>query len=77
MRNIEITNSMDIIDSRDVIARIEELEADRESLVGFIVDAREAVDPDVGDAGEHDALEYAKTTLASGTYLMSLRNLQI
>jgi hypothetical protein len=33
MKTDEITNTQDVIDSRDVIARIEELESDQESLL--------------------------------------------
>lgn len=40
----EITNSDDVIDSRDVIARIEELEAEREALAEAMAEAREALD---------------------------------
>ena len=39
----EISNSDDIIDSRDVIARIEELESDLQSLTEAVDEAREAV----------------------------------
>jgi len=41
MRSID--NSQDIIDSRDVIKRIEELEADKEALVEAVTEAEEAV----------------------------------
>ena len=37
----EISNDQDVIDSRDVIARIEELEAEREELTGILADAEE------------------------------------
>ncbi len=40
----EISNSDDIIDSRDVIARIEALQSERERLVDAIADARTALD---------------------------------
>lgn len=39
----EITNSDDVIDSRDVIARIEELEAEREALAEAVEAATEGV----------------------------------
>jgi hypothetical protein len=39
-RNVEVSNSDDIIDSRDVIARIEELEGERESLVDAVDEAK-------------------------------------
>lgn len=39
----EITNSDDVIDSRDVIARIEELEAEREALAEAMAEATEAL----------------------------------
>lgn len=42
MRSID--NSQDIIDSRDVIKRIEELEADKQALVDAVQEAQEAVD---------------------------------
>lgn len=39
----DISNSDDVIDSRDVIARIDELQDERESLVETLEDAKEAV----------------------------------
>ena len=48
MSKTEIDNTQDVIDSRDVIARIEELEGERESLMdawGELIDMFE----DVGD----------------------------
>ena len=44
MRSTEIDNSADIIDSRDVIERLEELESEREDLQTAIDEAREAYD---------------------------------
>ena len=41
MSNID--NGQDIIDSRDVIARIEELESDRETLSDAVTDAKETL----------------------------------
>ena len=38
-----IHNGQDIIDSRDIIARIEELESDRETLVDAVTDAKETL----------------------------------
>ena len=40
----EIHNGMDVIDSRDVIARIKALESDREDLLLKIEDAKDATD---------------------------------
>lgn len=58
MRNIEISNSDDTIDSRDVIARIEELESEREALADEFEEAVDAhlanTDPDLRD-GLNDA----------------------
>lgn len=49
--NIEISNSDDTIDSRDVIARIEELESEREALADEFEEAVDAhlanTDPDL------------------------------
>jgi len=64
MRSID--NSQDIIDSRDVIARIEELEGDREALSDAIEEAQEArvgyTDPD--DLKEkQEALQDARAEL--------------
>ena len=39
-----ISNSNDIIDSRDVIARIEELRNERDSLIEDFISARDALD---------------------------------
>lgn len=61
MRNAP-TNTDDVIDSRDVIARIEDLTVDREALVSDLDDAREARDempeergPDPVSDAYHDA----------------------
>jgi len=45
-RTDEITNSQEIIDSRDVIARIEELQADRDNCVSGAPDGTETPDPE-------------------------------
>lgn len=59
MTTREISNSDDIIDSRDVIARIEELEAERESLADALTEAQEALtfpsEPDAREAFEETA----------------------
>jgi len=44
MRSTEIDNSADILDSRDIIKRLEELESEREDLQTAIDEAREAYD---------------------------------
>ena len=44
MSRNEVSNSQDIIDSRDVIARIRELESDKEDLQSAIADAKQAVE---------------------------------
>lgn len=41
-REIDISNTADIIDSRDIIARIKELEDEREALMEDISDAEES-----------------------------------
>lgn len=73
----EISNSDDIIDSRDVIARIEELESDIQSLTDYVDEAREAVteaqqahdeaaDNDEADLAEAaEQVEDAQETLAT------------
>ena len=52
----EISNTDNIIDSRDVIARFEELEGERDALQEAVDDAREALEegekPDLFDAEE-------------------------
>lgn len=57
----------DIIDSRDVIARIEELEAEREALQETLGDAREAYRATLESEGaaELDAVMAAKDALAA------------
>jgi DNA repair exonuclease SbcCD ATPase subunit len=40
---VSVDNSQDIIDSRDVIARIEELESEQASLEDALTDAQEAL----------------------------------
>lgn len=55
MTNREISNSDDVIDSRDVIARIEELQEEREALVDAIEAAETALadfNPDNGGGDE-------------------------
>ena len=39
----EVTNHADVIDSRDIIERLEELEGDREALVEAVTDAEQAL----------------------------------
>jgi hypothetical protein len=57
MRN-EISNTENILDSREIIARIEELESERDALAADVADAQTAVDEyesassDAEDAGE-------------------------
>ena len=46
MRSTEIDNSADIIDSRDIIKRLEDLESEREDLQTPIDEAQEAYDDD-------------------------------
>lgn len=53
-----ISNSDDVIDSRDVIARIEELQDERDSLVYDVEQADEAVqDAEEGEEGEKEDAE--------------------
>lgn len=49
-----ISNSEDIIDSRDVIKRIEELADERQELVDAITEARTAVDESAEDISPED-----------------------
>jgi len=62
----DISNTDDIIDSRDVIARIEELESELQSLTDAVDEAREAL-TDLGQEEPYDSpeLEEARETLAS------------
>jgi DNA repair exonuclease SbcCD ATPase subunit len=66
----DISNTDDIIDSRDVIARIEELESELETLMDAVDEAREALTAldDINTAGEleeaEDALKDAESDLA-------------
>ena len=55
MTTPDISNSADIIDSRDIIARIEELEADEESL-----DEAQKERDECSDEDTNEALEIAK-----------------
>lgn len=63
----EITNSEDVIDSRDVIKRIEELEEERQDLVDALQEAQEEYDASKEDGeygeAEEEALEDAKDAL--------------
>jgi hypothetical protein len=65
----EITNSDDIIDSRDVIARIEELEAERQALHDAVDEAAEAIEAFEGDLKSeafdtlHDAHDKARNAM--------------
>jgi len=65
-----IDNSQDIIDSRDVIARIEELEGDKQALVEAVQEAQEALDaiPEGEDReGAEEDLRTAKCELEDWT----------
>ncbi len=55
MRARDVNNSQDIIDSRDVIARIEELEGEFDNLISDIVEAREAEEGEDYAEDLHDA----------------------
>lgn len=64
----DISNTDDIIDSRDVIARIEELESELETLTDAVDEARRGVDePDLDgdDRPLEEIMEEARETLAS------------
>lgn len=52
-----IDNSQDIMDSRDIIARIEELETDHESLVEAVDEAQEAYDDYLVELEDADELK--------------------
>lgn len=68
-----LDNSQDVVDSRDVIARIEELEGERDAFEGFTVP--ETQDPDdVSD--ELRAAEWAKANEEDAAELASLVKLQ-
>lgn len=56
MTKREVSNSDDVIDSRDVIARLEELQGERDDLAQAVEDATEL--------GDSDATETAKDALA-------------
>ena len=83
MKTADINNSMDIIDSRDVIARFEELESERADLETDIETAQDDLDNET-NADETDALQTilndAKAALKSwdddnGDELKSLKDL--
>ena len=64
----EISNSDDVIDSRDVIARIEELECEREALADAEDEAQEAVrDAETEEEvkGHTETLKQAREALAA------------
>jgi DNA repair exonuclease SbcCD ATPase subunit len=68
MRSTEISNAEDVIDSRDVIARIEELEGERADLQSTLDEASEALSENDGTDGVvteelEDAVEEAKQDL--------------
>jgi DNA repair exonuclease SbcCD ATPase subunit len=58
----DISNTDDIIDSRDVIARIEELESELETLTDAVDEAREALTA-LDDLNTAEELEEAEDTL--------------
>jgi hypothetical protein len=53
MRQTTISNTDDIIDSRDIIARISELEEERDTLCSAVDVARETL----GDLTDHDEVD--------------------
>ena len=65
----DIDNRSDIIDSRDIIARIEELESERESLQDDVTEAQGALDS-LEEDGDADTGE-AKANLFNGTEALS------
>lgn len=73
----EISNTDDIIDSRDVLARIEELESEREALVDAFTES--AIEDNETDAAMILAARHAQAALAEwdssdeGKELSSLR----
>lgn len=84
--NRDINNAEDVIDSRDVIARIEELEGEREALADEVTEAREYYDNMDNDASDDaiamsvGAIEAAETDLRdwdgdNGEELIALRAL--
>lgn len=77
----EITGTEKILDSRDVIARIEELEAERATLAEAVEEAEEALADAEGDEGEsyQDDLETAQSALEewdAGEEAAELKELQ-
>ena len=64
----EVSNSQDVIDSRDVIARIAELESEREPLQEDLDEAQKEHD-ELLETGSYDAddLEELRDRLGSGT----------
>jgi len=52
MRTVDISNDDNVIDSRDVIARLETLKEERDDLERAIDEARESLDDEEGDEKE-------------------------
>jgi hypothetical protein len=73
--NNEIHNGMDIIDSRDIIARIEELTADRDSLHERITEAIEARYLTDIDRDANVSLDFAEWDNMDGVELRALEAL--
>lgn len=77
MKKTEITNYQDVIDSRDIIARIEELEEERQGLLDQIED----LEGEDLTGEEQESLEEAKSSLTEfdeseeGQELKTLQNL--
>jgi len=82
----EIDNTQDILDSRDIIARIAELESERETLAEAVTDAKDSLEAIAGDTSDEnqegltEALEDARETLAdwdteNGEELKALQSL--
>jgi len=57
MKTDEINNSMDVIDSRDIIARIEELESEQEDFQGSLEEAKEELESLDEDATGNEKFE--------------------
>lgn len=64
-----ISNTDDVIDSRDVIARVEELESERETLMDAITEAQESLDSAIEDKEEDSVAAYTEDRETAKTAL--------
>lgn len=80
MRNVAISNSDDMINSRNIIARIEELVDEQETLESAVTEAEEALNEEGIESDEHaarqDALNDAESALREWDGADELKALQ-